>query len=94
MKTICALFLLLIFSGATLRAEPAATKDKITRDEAQHIALKQVPDGSVKSAQLKRTDGRGVWEIEIVKRGSTERIEVRVDAASGHIVPPAKPAAH
>ncbi len=93
MKTICALFLLITFQVATLRAEPEATKDRITRDEAQHIALKQVPDGSVKSARLKRKNGHGIWDVEIAKRGSGTRTEILVDAMTGRIVSASEPAA-
>ena len=92
MKKICILLLLAAFQTAILQAEPEATKDKITRDEAQHIALEKVPGGSVKSASLKRENGRGIWAVAITKKGSDVRTEIHVDAATGHIVPIQEPA--
>jgi len=93
MKKICVLLLLALSQITLLRAEPEATKDKITRDEAQHIALKQVPDGSVKSAKLKQDSGRRIWAVLIGKAGSNARTEVHVDALSGRIVPAQEPMA-
>lgn len=91
MKTFLTLLLLYLLPAAGFSAEPEATKDKITRDEAQHIALKQVPDGSVKSARLEREKGKKFWSVEIAKAGSKALTEVRVDALSGQILTAREP---
>lgn len=86
MKKVCALFFLATFQTAMLQAEPEATKDKITRDEAQHIALKQVPDGSVKSARLERQGNAKFWAVAIARPGAKALSEIRVDSMSGRII--------
>ncbi|HMJ04613.1 MAG TPA: PepSY domain-containing protein [Chthoniobacterales bacterium] len=92
MKNICLLLLVGLFQTATLHAQPQTAKNKITRDEAQHIALKQMPEGSVKSARLEQKDARSVWRVAIAKRGSDAATEILVDATSGRIVTAAEPA--
>ena len=93
MKNICTLLLLTFFSTAMMDAKPQAQKSRITRDEAQHIALAQVPDGRVKSAQLQQKDGKGIWAVAIAKRGSDTATQIFVDATSGHILAGTEPAA-
>jgi len=86
MKTTLNLLLLFLLHTATIAAEPEATKDKITRDEAQHIALKQIPDGSVKSARLKSERGIMFWSVEIARPGTKELAKIHVDEKSGRII--------
>src|SRR5215210_6223295 len=93
MKQIIATLFVIAFQGSLLWAEPEATKDKITRDEAQHIALQTAPNASVKSANLKREKGRGIWVVEIAGKGSDARSEIHVDALTGKVVPVSEPAA-
>ncbi len=93
MKTLSLLALVLAFQAGSLQAEPAATKDKITRDEAQHLALNKVPNSSVRSARLEQVNGRGIWLIEVAKRGTNKQQQILVDATSGRIVPALEPAA-
>lgn len=93
MKTSLALAALLSLSCLSLQAEPIPGGDKITRDEAQHLALQQIPDGSVKSVSEEKVGGHSVWTIQVAKRGTEEITEVRVDGLSGHIVPPSDAAA-
>ena len=92
MKKIFALLVVTIFHSSVLWAHPEATKEKITRDEAQHIALRAVPNGSVKSANLTRESGHGIWVVEITSKGSDARTEIHVDAMSGKVIPMSEPA--
>ncbi|MFF2753224.1 PepSY domain-containing protein [Psychrobacillus sp. NPDC058041] len=59
-------------------------KAKLTSDEAQVIALKEVP-GTVNKSELEDEDGVVVYGFE-VKTASGEMKDVKVDAASGKIV--------
>jgi uncharacterized membrane protein YkoI len=56
----------------SLQASPLDPKGtaKITRNEAEHIALKQYPGGRVKMAKLETVDGKLVWSIEIANPNS------------------------
>src|SRR3954469_25075603 len=86
MKKIFAVLSVLILQGSLLWANPEATKEKITRNEAQHIALQAAPNGSVKSANLKHQNGHGIWVVEIASKGSDARTAIQVDAMSGKVV--------
>ncbi|WP_391119726.1 PepSY domain-containing protein [Psychrobacillus sp. L3] len=59
-------------------------KAKLTSDEAQVIALKEVP-GTVNKSELEDEDGVVVYGFE-VKTASGDVKDVKVDAASGKIV--------
>jgi uncharacterized membrane protein YkoI len=93
MKKIFAVLSVIIFPASLVWANPEATKEKITRNEAQHIALQAAPNGSVKSANLKHENGHGIWVVEIASKGSEARTAIHVDAMSGKVVSePAAPA--
>ena len=83
--SLTALSLLLCFSF--LFASPLGAKGgaKITKNEAEHIALRDYPDARVTAAKLEKATGRLVWRIEIAPK-SKPAVVVLVDAMSGHIV--------
>jgi uncharacterized membrane protein YkoI len=83
--SLTALSLLLCFS--LLSAVPLDTKGgaKITKNEAEHIALKNYPGARVTAARLEKGAGGPVWLIEIAPPKS-KPVAVTVDAMSGRIV--------
>ena len=83
--SLTALSLLLCFSF--LSASPLATKGaKITKNEAEHIALMNYPGARVTAARLEMGAGGLVWLIEIAPPKSKSAVAVTVDAMSGRIV--------
>ena len=84
--SLTALSLLVCFSF--LSASPADTKSgaKITKNEAEHIALKDYPGARVTAAKLEKATGRLIWRIEIAPPKSKPAVVVLVDAMSGRIV--------
>jgi uncharacterized membrane protein YkoI len=84
--SLTALSLLLCFSF--LFASPLDTKGgaKITKNEAEHIALRDYPGARVTAAKLEKATGKLVWRIEIAPQKSTPAVVVLVDAMSGRIV--------
>lgn len=70
----------LMLSGAAFAAKGHA---KLTRRQAQEIALKKEP-GTVQSGELEREKGRWIYSFDI-KAGS-QLHEVNVDANSGAVV--------
>ncbi len=67
--------------------EAALMKEaKLTKIEAEHIALAKVPHGQVKSAEIENEKGHLVWSFDIVTHGSKDITEILVDAKSGQIV--------
>jgi hypothetical protein len=66
--------------------EQLAKEAKITRSEAEHIALSKVPHGRVSSGELEREHGTLIWSFDIAKPGTRDINEVQVDAKTGKIV--------
>lgn len=58
---------------------------KITKNEAEHIALKHHEDARVTAAKLETVAGKKVWSIEIAQGKHLTMVEV--DAMSGRILP-------
>jgi uncharacterized membrane protein YkoI len=73
--------LVLAFSVATVAY--AAPKTKLTKSDAQAIALKQAP-GKVKSGELEKEHGRWIYSFDI--QTVTALHEVNVDANTGQVV--------
>jgi len=65
-------------------ATPSNTK--VSRAEAERIALTRVPNGVVKEAELEKEHGHLIWSFDIATPGSTDITEVHVDANSGEVV--------
>ncbi len=87
--SLSALSLLLGISLAAGNPLPKEPGSKITRNEAQHIALRGHKDARVTSAKLETIEGKKIWVIEIAQGKHPE--VVHVDAVSGRVVsPPAK----
>ena len=81
----CALVLLLSISPLTARPhDPKGAT--ITKNEAEHIALKPYPGARVTAAKLERGRGTLVWLIEITG-SNAKRVAVTVDAKTGRILP-------
>jgi uncharacterized membrane protein YkoI len=68
-------------AAGTLQAQA-----KITRADAEKVALAKVPGGKVKEAELETEDGRLVWSIDCVTPDTRDITEVLVDAKTGAVV--------
>jgi uncharacterized membrane protein YkoI len=69
------------------RSEGQLAKEaKITRSEAEHIALSKVPHGRVSSGELEREHGALIWSFDIAKPDTRDIDEVQVDAKTGKVV--------
>lgn len=91
MNVFCLSFLSLLFGFSLVFASPLDPEGdaKITRNEAQHIALRPHQGARVTAAKLETVEGKLVWLIEL-KEGE-RRTKVTVDAMSGRILPHEKP---
>jgi len=79
------------FSVATVFAaqpsEVELTKQaKITKAEAEQIALAKVSRGIVKSAEIEKEKGHLVWSFDIARPGTHDITEILVDAKTGKII--------
>jgi uncharacterized membrane protein YkoI len=81
--SLLALSLVLCFSG--FAATPNATA-KITKNEAEHIALRKHRGSHVTAAQLETIEGKLVWAVDISGRKGQHVKHVTIDAMSGHVI--------
>lgn len=58
---------------------------KITKNEAEHIALKRFPGAHVTAAKLETVQGKLVWSVEIAGPKTQPSTAVAVDAVTGRI---------
>ncbi len=59
---------------------------KVTRQQAQKIALAKVPKGKVQSFELEKENGKLVWSFDFSLPTSNNIAEVQVDAITGEVV--------
>jgi uncharacterized membrane protein YkoI len=59
---------------------------KITRADAQAIALTKVPNGTCKEGELEREHGKLIWSFGFTTPDTKDVTEVNVDAITGAIV--------
>lgn len=59
---------------------------KVTKAQAEEIALAKVPQGKIKSAEIENEHHALVWSFDITTPGSKDITEVLVDAKSGKIL--------
>ncbi|MEO6184020.1 MAG: PepSY domain-containing protein [Verrucomicrobiota bacterium] len=59
---------------------------KISKSEAERIALEKAPGGTIKEGELEKEHGKLIWSFDISKPGTKDITEVQVDAISGAVV--------
>jgi Peptidase propeptide and YPEB domain len=59
---------------------------KITKAEAQKIALDRVPGGTIKEGELEKEKGKLLWSFDIATPGTKDITEVQVDALTGQVL--------
>jgi uncharacterized membrane protein YkoI len=59
---------------------------KVSKADAQATATAQVPNGTVKEAELEKEHGKLIWSFDISTPGTTDITEVNVDAMTGQVV--------
>src|SRR3569623_2030820 len=76
-KLAAAMFVVLAVLGAACGTTPAA---KISRADAERVALARVPTGVVKEGELENEHGRLIWTFDIATPGKRGITEIHVDA--------------
>jgi uncharacterized membrane protein YkoI len=59
---------------------------KVSRADAEHTALAQVKNGTIKSAELEKEKGKLIWSFDIATPDTKDITEVNVDAITGKVV--------
>ncbi len=68
-------------SQAKLQAEA-----KVSKADAEKTALAQVPNGTVKEAELEKEKGQLIWSLDVTIPDSKDIKEVNVDAITGKVL--------
>ena len=59
---------------------------KLSKAEAEKIALAHAPNGTIKEGELEKERGRLIWSFDIATPGSNDITEVQVDARNGQVI--------
>jgi uncharacterized membrane protein YkoI len=59
---------------------------KISRADAEKIALTQAPNGTIKEGEVEKEKGKLIWSFDIATPGAKDITEVGVDAMTGKVV--------
>ncbi|MEO5717694.1 MAG: PepSY domain-containing protein [Chthoniobacterales bacterium] len=88
MKLISLAAFALLLCLVPLQANPLNPKGaaKITKNEAQHIALKHYPGARVADARLETVHGTLVWSLKIIEPGNKAPQLAAVDAKTGRMI--------
>jgi hypothetical protein len=61
-------------------------QQRISRAEAEKIALARVPGGKTLTGKLEKEKGRQIWSFDISMPGSRNITEVWIDARTGEVL--------
>lgn len=59
---------------------------KVSKEDALATAMANVPNGTVKEAELEKEHGKLIWSFDIATPDSRDITEVNVDAITGKVV--------
>ena len=59
---------------------------KVSKADAEKIALAKVPGGAIKESGLERENGKLIWSFDIATPGTKDITEVAVDAITGQVI--------
>jgi uncharacterized membrane protein YkoI len=72
--------------GEKATAAKLEAQAKITKAEAQKIALDKVPGGTIKEGDIEKEKGKLLWSFDIATPGTKDITEVQVDAMTGAVL--------
>lgn len=75
-----------VHAGGKDKQAKLEAKAKISKADAEKTALAQVPNGTVKEAELEKEHGKLIWSFDIATPGSPDITEVQVNAKTGKLV--------
>ena len=89
-KTIlCSAIAIGLFVGCASEKQDQAklqAEAKVSKADAQSIALGRVPNGTIKEGELEKEKGKLIWSFDIATPDSKDITEVNVDAINGQVV--------
>src|SRR5262245_15852422 len=89
----CDVLFVILLAVAVISCATKAQKEekfqaeaKVSRVEAERIALAKVPGGTIKEGEIEKEKGKVIWSFDIATPGTADITEVQVDALSGEVV--------
>ena len=59
---------------------------KISKEDAEEIAMSKVPDGTIKESELEKEKGHLQWSFDMARPGQKDITEVNIDAITGAVL--------
>ncbi|HEY1790657.1 MAG TPA: PepSY domain-containing protein [Verrucomicrobiae bacterium] len=59
---------------------------KISKDDAEEIAMSKVPNGTIKESELEKEHGHLQWSFDMATPGDKDITEVNIDAVTGAVL--------
>jgi len=59
---------------------------KLSRADAEKIALSKVPGGTIKEGELEKEKGKLIWSFDVSTPGTKDIMEVNIDAITGAVI--------
>ena len=59
---------------------------KVSRADAEKIALGKVPGGTIKEGELEKEKGKLIWSFDVSTPGTKDITEVNIDAITGAVI--------
>jgi uncharacterized membrane protein YkoI len=59
---------------------------KITRAQAEQIAMSKVPGATIKEGELEKENGKLIWSFDMATPGTKDVTEVNIDAITGAVI--------
>lgn len=59
---------------------------KISKEDAEAIAMSKVPNGTIKESELEKENGHLQWSFDMSTPGEKDITEVNIDAITGEVL--------
>jgi hypothetical protein len=59
---------------------------KVSRADAEKIALSKVPGGTIKEGELEKENGKLIWSFDVSTPGTKDITEVNIDAITSAVI--------
>jgi uncharacterized membrane protein YkoI len=85
-----------ILAGCASEKDQSAglvSQARISKADAQQMALAKVPDGTIKEGELEKEKGKLIWSFDVATPDTKDITEVNIDAITGDLVSVAKESA-
>ena len=86
---ICSALMMGLMAGCMTEKHEKAKLEaeaKVSKADAERIALDKVPGGTIKEGELEKEKGKLIWSFDVAVAGTKDITEVHVDAITGTVL--------